>query len=294
MPVSRLLVLASAAALVHVAAALGQGTPGSAFRDCPECPEMVVIPAGRFIMGAAPGEEEREGVPERFRGRAEPRAEIEVASFALGRFEVAVGEFAAFMDQTRHLVFTGNCRTAFWVLNSKLDWRNPGFAQTGRHPVVCVSRSDAIAYVDWLRRKTGKAYRLPSEAEWEYAARAGAETSRPWGDSAADACRHANVAGYPCSHGFTAAAPIGSFAPNRFGVYDMIGNVWEFLEDCWNETLAGMPKNGRARRDGDCIYRVQRGGAWHGDAWQARSATRWLGTHGAQAVILGFRVARTP
>ncbi len=306
-----LVIAATFAASVHAVSAFAQNAPGTTFRDCAECPEMVVIPGGRFVMGAAPGEEEREGVPEPIRGWSQPRVDLTVDSFMLGRYEVTRGEYAAFIAETGRPT-GGNCW--YWDFaegKAKNDepgrnWRNPGFAQTGRHPVVCVDWNDAQAYVAWLGRKTGKAYRLPNEAEWEYAARAGTTTTRPWGNAAGGACDHANVWDesakgtysnainlHPCSDGFVHTAPAGSFQPNRFGLYDMIGNAWEWTQDCWNQTLAGVPTNGAARLSGDCSRRVMRGGSWFSGPRSARPANRDGVDAGARSSDLGFRVART-
>ena len=298
---------ALAAVFADAGGALAQGARNKMFRDCAHCPEMVVIPAGRFVMGAAPGEEEREDVPTQFRGLSQPRVALQIRAFALGRYEVTRGEFAAFVAETGH-VLGGGCYATNdqgkWTLDARLDWRNPGFVQNDRHPVVCVSWNDAATYVAWLNRKTGKNYRLPSEAEWEYATRAKSQTARPWGDAAGDACAHANVwdlsakekyaegKHIPCSDGFVHTAPVGSFAANAFGLHDMVGNVWEWVQDCWNETLASMPADGAARLTGDCRLRVGRGGSWESGPGIARTAFRYRDIPGLRERQLGFRVAR--
>ena len=274
---------------------------------------MVMVPAGRFVMGAAAGEEEREEVPTEFRGRSQPRVALQIAAFALGRYEITRGQFAAFVAETGHAV-GGGCYghndEGKYELIPSLNWRSPGFAQTDRHPVVCVNWNDAVAYAAWLARKSGKDYRLPSEAEWEYAARAGSQAARPWGDSSAAACGHANVRDealqrywkargltgsqmHDCDDGYAHTAPVGAFAANRFGVHDMIGNVWEWVQDCWNGTLAGMPANGTARLGGDCSRRVGRGGSWNSGPRGTRSANRSRVAAGGRIIDLGFRVART-
>ncbi|MCX7362377.1 MAG: formylglycine-generating enzyme family protein, partial [Alphaproteobacteria bacterium] len=154
-------------------------------KDCATCPALLRVPPGTFVMGAAEGEKEREGVPPPFRGRSVPQHEVAVAAFRMGRTPVTRDEFAAFVAATKRDL-GGACRGLgtdgqFREAPGR-DWRNPGFAQTGTHPVVCVSWLDALAYVDWLSGTTGKAYRLPSEAQWEYVARAGTQTARFWGD----------------------------------------------------------------------------------------------------------------
>lgn len=237
--------------------------------------------------------------------------------FLMGRYAVTRGDFAAFIHETGYQ--TGNTCSVYgvdssdnkWKFQDKLDydWRNPGFTQNDRHPVVCVSWDDAKAYVQWLSRKTGKAYRLPSESEWEYAARAGSATSWFWGDDRARTCVYANVAdltmmstlnlpinterNFDCSDGFAYTAPVGSFQPNAFGLYDMLGNVWQWTQDCWNENYQGAPTDGSAWSAGDCRSRIVRGGSWI-------KSTPWLGSGfriddnaGHRDSDVGFRVART-
>jgi formylglycine-generating enzyme required for sulfatase activity len=165
----------------------------------------------------------------------------------MARHEVTRDEFAAFVEATGHRA-EGGCYSwseSRWVLNPERSWRNPGFPQTGRDPVVCINFRDAQAYVRWLANKTGKRYRIPTESEWEYAARAGTESSRPWGEDPADACDYANGTDlaalrrpnanefdyHDCDDGHIYTAPVGSFRANAFGLHDMIGNVWELTAD---------------------------------------------------------------
>jgi sulfatase modifying factor 1 len=300
---------ALAVAITHATPAYAQGEPGTVFRDCPQCPELVVVPAGTFTMGSAPGEGGREQVYPGSRGHSQPQIVVNIGSFALGRYEVTRGEFAAFVAETGHEMRT-DCNipaVGEWGIRGGWEhgWRNPGFAQTDRHPAVCIRWTDAKAYADWLSRKTGKTYRLPSEAEWEFAARARSQTARPWGESASDACQHANVADatvnsafprtsetHACSDGFLHTAPVGSFKPNGFGLYDMIGNAAEWVEDCWNGTLAGMATNGAPRLSGDCQKRVDRGGSWYWGTPYALSSSRGWEDVTVHHSRIGFRVAR--
>ena len=198
-----------------------------------------------------------------------------------------------------------------WMGRPGRTWRSPGFSQTDSHPVVCVSWSDAKAYVAWLGRKTGQAYRLPSESEWEYVARAGTSTARYWGESETDQCRYANgrdqafVGQYPdwvdeqiavsCDDGHAATAPVGSFEANGFGLHDVIGNVWEWVEDCWNNSYAGAPVHGEAWVTGDqnCRWRMRRGGSWTVESHFLRSARRNGNEYDVRGFWGGFRVART-
>jgi formylglycine-generating enzyme required for sulfatase activity len=156
---------------------------GTFFRDCPECPEMVVLPAGEFVMGASAGEEDREFLSPEFRNRSTPQRRVNIRSFSAGRYEVTRQQFQVFAEATGH---RGEGCFA-WVggeyrMDPGKSWRNPGYPQNDRHPVSCVSWEDAAAYVQWLSARTGKPYRLLSEAEWEYAARGGNGSPRFWGE----------------------------------------------------------------------------------------------------------------
>ncbi len=271
--------------------------PGSTFKDCPECPEMVVIPAGSFRMGGASG---GGGSDEK------PVHTIRVPKpFAAGKFEVTRGEFAAFVNATGHgsgdgcYVYIGS----EWSQDGSKNWRNPGYSQTGRDPVVCVNWDDIQAYIDWLSRQTGKRYRLLSEAEWEYAARAGTSTKYSFGNSEGGLCVYGNGADQStsfnwrnksCNDGYgNRTAPAGSFKANRFGLHDMHGNVWEWVDDCNNENYGGAPSNGGVRSSGDCSPRVLRGGSWYSKPEYMRSAARYGGHFtGGRINFVGFRVAR--
>ena len=283
----------------------GEG-PGGQFKDCDVCPLMVVVPAGRFEMGSPssePGREEDEG----------PRHRVTIARpFAIGKFEVTRGEFAAFVRETG---FAQRQRCRYWFAIDKnaakgeaRDWRHPGYRQTDRDPVVCVSWKDARAYGAWLSRKTGKPYRLPSEAEWEHAARAGTTSARFWGDNPDRACGYANAhdqfgkllnedfpwARHNCDDGYAQTAPVGSYRPNGFGLHDMLGNAWEWVGDCWHETYAGAPTDGSAwESDGTCERRVFRGGSWINLPWIVRSANRSKLIPDLRSYGGGFRLARS-
>jgi formylglycine-generating enzyme required for sulfatase activity len=287
-------------------------SPGERFRDCADCPEMVVIGAGSFSMGSPQSEADRDA------DEGPQRSVTIQRSFALGRYELTVGEFkrfvqaASYVTEAERNVGQQGCR-AWDASDGKFDWRaglswrNPGFEQADSHPVVCVSWNDAQAYIAWLGRQTGQTYRLPSEAEWEYAARAGSSTSRPWGDDPKDACRHANVADqskspsgrtwtkkHECSDGYWFTAPAGSYAANRFGLSDMMGNAWEWVQDCYDEkAYAGQAANdGRAHEVAGCSTRVLRGGSW-GDIPQiVRSASRVRSTPDNRSFSTGVRLAR--
>jgi len=268
------------------------------FRDCPECPEMVVIPAGSFTMGSPATEDERDA-------DEGPQHRVTVPSFALGKYEVTRTQFEAYAKEAA--VRASDCNTwngKEWVLEAARSWQAPGFDQTGVDPVVCVSWADAIAYLKWLSQKTKQSYRLPSEAEWEYAARGGTTSRRWWGDSADQACGSASVADeaakrmnsawtvHACEDGYPYTAPVGKFRPNGFGLFDILGNVWEWSEDCYHDSYAGAPSEGQAWTTEPCDSRVLRGGSWSDPPRLSRSAERGWNSSANRSSFNGFRVAR--
>lgn len=292
-----------------------QAATPQTFRDCGDCPEMVMLPGGAFTMGVPPGEEEREGVPENLRGRSFPTQRISIApGLAMATRTVTRRQFAVFVHETglepgqSCWTFVNSGGSYEYVERQGLNWREPGFPQGDDHPVVCVNWEDATAYAAWLARRTGKPYRLPSEAEWEYAARAGTTTARFWGDVTASACQYANVADltlaqalnldrrpqftFRCNDRYVFTAPVGSFRPNAFGLYDMLGNVWQWTADCLNPTLEGQPPNGAARTTGDCLTRAMRGGSWSHLPWYVRAGNRVRGTAVDRFSFAGIRVVR--
>lgn len=305
-PALQFLRLLALAMLTTSASAQIHGT--IAYRDCAACPEMVNIPAGDFLMGTAPGEEDRELLGDTFRNRSHPRHMVDVRRFSAGRFEVTRGQYRVFVQATRH---TGDGCFAWNGTEFEMDpsksWRSPGYAQDDNHPAACVSWEDASAYASWLSRTTGRRYRLLSEAEWEYAARAGTLGARYWEDAGGASCLYANGAdatteahvpdarnwgAMNCSDGRAYTAPVGSFRANAFGLHDMLGNVAEWTQDCWNANYDGVPTDGRAWDSGDCAMRAVRGGAWNESPAGLRAAYRV----GSPVVIRvdgrGFRVAR--
>jgi formylglycine-generating enzyme required for sulfatase activity len=301
------LVLSAAAACALAAAPVAMQddlqklAPGTVFRDCEVCPDMVVLAPGTFRMGSPATETTR-------MDREGPVQTITFTRpFAVGKFEITRGEFARFVQETNREM--GGCNAwdgATLEYAAGKNWREPGFAQTDSDPVVCVNWQDANAYGQWLAQKSGKSYRLPSEAEWEYAARAGNPRTRPWGDNANEACRYANVADqtakksvrggaswfvHECEDGKVYTAPVGSFQPNAFGLHDMIGNAWEWAGDCWNASLVGAPADG-ATRNGDCTRRMVRGASWQSYPGLARSAMRARAEPDNRSADYGFRVVR--
>ena len=243
-----------------------QRAPGTVFRDCPTCPEMVVVPAGRFRMGCVSGrgcqDDER------------PVHEVQVLSFALGVYEVTFEEYERFARAT------GRDRP-----------NDRGWGRGGR-PVINVSWEDAQAYAAWLSDETGEDYRLPSESEWEYAARAGSTTRYSWGQDIGR--NRANCDGCGSRWDDDETAPAGSFAPNAWGLHDMHGNVREWVEDCWHENYARAPRDGSPwTSGGNCGRRVLRGGSWVDYPALLSSAYRSNYAAGAGLGFNGFRVSRT-
>ena len=240
--------------------------PGQVFRDCEDCPEMVVVPGGTFRMGCVSGQD---CYDDEF-----PVHEVRVASFALGRYEVL------FKEYDRFVAATGRERPPDW-----------GWGRGGQ-PVINVSWEDATAYAEWLSAETGQRYRLPSEAEWEYAARAGTTTAYSWGADIGQ--NRANCLDCGSRWDAQQAAPAGSFAANAWGLHDMHGNVWEWVADCWHDSYARAPTDGSAwTRGGNCSRRVFRGGSWLRSARNLRSASRnWIDV-GNRLDDVGIRLSRT-
>jgi formylglycine-generating enzyme required for sulfatase activity len=254
-----------------------------------EGPELVLIPTGRFQMGSP--EHERKiamaaGSQKSWLERETPQHWVGIEySFALGRHPVSVGEWRQF------------ARVTGWVSQSETDWDKPGFAQSERHPVVGVSWHDAQLYLQWLIEQTGQFYRLPSEAEWEYACRAGSKSAFSFGDEIST--EHANYDGHYTYNGSargqyrggTSAA--GDFAPNPWGLYDMHGNVWEWMQDAVHDNYEGAPADGSAWEEGgDASRRILRGGSWLYNPRYLRSALRNGFSSALSNDIVGFRVAR--
>ena len=238
--------------------------------------------------------------------REGPQHAVEIKqAFAVGRTEITRAQYAMFVAETGR-ASSGGCfqwTSAGWVNNPSLDWCHPGFLQGEDEPVVCVSWRDAEAYAEWLSVKSGRPYRLLSESEWEYAARAGTTTTRFWGNSLDDGCRYGNLGDRAmhheldispfadCDDGYARTAPVGRFLPNAFGLHDMLGNVWEWTGDCWHEGYLGVPVDGSAWTAGPCLQRVTRGAGWNSHPRNLRSSNR-----GSYSPVpyetVGFRVAR--
>ena len=230
--------------------------PGDTFKDCDACPEMVVIPPGSFRMGNLSGV----GADDE-----QPVHEVKIGyRFAVGKYEVTQDEWKSIMNT------------------------NPSEFKSGRNPVENVSWDDAKEFVKKLSTKTGKGYRLLSESEWEYVARAGSTAKFPWGNEI-----NATKAKFYDGKKLTSPVPVGSYGANAFGLHDTAGNVYEWPEDCYNENYNGAPSDGRAWTNvGTCSQRVLRGGSWNTESWYLRSAFR-IGYYSTYRLYyIGFRVAR--
>lgn len=299
---------AAAATEAPLPAATGPVLPvGTRFRDCRDatCPWLRVLPAGTFTMGSPddePGREKDEG----------PQHQVTVTRpFAVMETEVTVGLFKAFVAETHYLVET-DCE--IWdgkefKVDRNTSWRKPFAAvdQQDDHPVVCVSWNTAQAFARWMTKRTGQPYRLLSEAEWEYAARAGRQEAYSFGADAKQLCRFADVGdtrtrqGYPewgkewvsaeCDDGHVYTAPVGSFQPNAFGLYDMHGNAWELVQDCQNDYQTSA-RTEVATESTTCSIRMARGGAWNSVPLDARSARRFIRELADRDYLTGFRLAR--
>lgn len=266
---SMLLLLASAA-VSGPAPQFPSDRPGAAFAECADCPEMVVIGPGRFTMGSTPKERRTLGVMAMFDKMEEPRHRVTVG------YRVAVARYAVTFAQWDACVADGSCGG---YRPSDNGWGR------GRRPVINVNFADAQSYVAWLRLRTGQSYRLLSEAEWEYAGRAGTDTWYPFGNAI-----DAEKANYGNNQDRT--AEVGSYPPNAFGLYDMTGNVAQWVADCHHDDYVGAPVDGSAWMSGDCKLRNVRGGGWSLKGWSVRVAQR-IGDPPAQRnTHLGFRVAR--
>jgi formylglycine-generating enzyme required for sulfatase activity len=284
--------------------------PGERFRDCPDdtlCPWLRVLPAGSFMMGSPKDEQGRND-------DEDPQHRVTIANkFAVMEAEVTRGQFAQFVKETGYQT-DGGCyvyKAGRWELDKQRTWADPGFAQTDAHPVVCVNWNDAKAYADWLSKKTRQTYRLLNEAEWEYAARAATQTRWSFGDDEAALCRFGNVldasakttltdvpkdwvfAACDDRHVYTAAGK--TYQPNAWGLYDMHGNAWEWVEDCWHQNYSGAPADGTEWRN-NCSSdgrRVLRGGGWINNPRISRSAIRVDDSPGSRNDSSGVRLART-
>ena len=288
-------------------------------RDCENCPAMQAIPAGIARLGSDEAEAERYDVPDMYAQRERPRIEVAItAPFAISRTEITNAQFAAFVSASGYEAEPGCWRFLGnrWEFDPLASWRRPGIPTAADYPVTCINAADAEAYSAWLAAETGLDYRLPSEAEWEYAARANRPGSTYWNDSMHDLCWFANPGdrstahaygweqtmpivaehawhGAQCDDGFAALAPVASFAPNAFGLYDMIGNVNEWTADCFTPTHADHPAVQEPLWVAECDYRLLKGHTWTGNERTSRPAFRLRLKSDDRRFNLGFRIVRS-
>jgi formylglycine-generating enzyme required for sulfatase activity len=285
-----------------------ENPPGKVFHDVMENgkdgPEMVVIPHGTFQMGS------KRKARDTFAAEYPIHRVTIKQSFAMGTKELSVAEFGLFVEATDYQTeaeWKGGC--SYWDEDWKTDpernWHNPGFPQSKNNPVVCLGWNDVNAYTKWLTKQTGKKYRLPSEAEWEFAARAGSKKSTYWGSDTDRKCEYENLmdyndkedkAFYACTDGYTYTSPTGSFNSNAYGLYDMLGNVLELVADCFSETYKKAGNDGSANTSGDCNVKVIRGGAWalpRGETEETPSVTsRIAWPQDFRGYLVGVRLLR--
>jgi formylglycine-generating enzyme required for sulfatase activity len=333
------LIAAAFALSLSLAAAQVAPAPERVFRDCEGCPEMVTLPPGKFMMGAS--DEDRKVPGTQYAIPVElPQHQVTIDySFAIGKYVVTVEEFGRFINETGYKA-GGECTIVVAThgpLKGKFqgrlspDWkeawikvgnamivdasyRHQGQDVSARHPAICISRIEAQAYLVWLSSKTGRKYRFPTEAEWEYAARAGEDLPFYWGKDLNAACSYANfqdkLAPYhPMARGkcvenpsFPYTAPVGSFKPNQWGLFDMVGNVQQFMEDCYVDGYVGAPTDGSPwlkgdhprlnRADGRCVQWSSRGYSFISQVSALRSASRCsVEKDDTRSAVVGLRVA---
>lgn len=307
-----LLTVASNATAAPKAKPEASALPPGVIKDCPDCPMMSLIPAGRFVMGSPSANSE--AAPST--GETGQVLVVLDHTFAIGRTEVTRAQYRVFSQATERTPI-GDCRVANsggFIRKSEATWENPGFhgELNEQQPVVCVSWDDAHAYTEWLSNLTGHRYRLPSETEWEYAARSGTQGARFFSDTDSDetslvsnACEYANVYDFTaqnlwhwnipharCTDGHSELAPVASYLPNAFDLFDMLGNAREWLEDCYTASYVGRPTDGQPWVWGGCPRRGVRGGSFLSRPSEVRSAMRSSELQATRQNDLGFRVVR--
>ena len=270
------------------------------FKDCPTCPEMLAIPRGSVTIGSAAD------MVDRSAGEG-PRRVVHIDyDLAVSKFEITRAQWQEFVTATGYKTEDG-CQyfDGHFGYVYEHNWRTPGYAQRPNQPVVCVSVLDAEAYAAWLGKKSKRSYRLPSSVEFEYFNRAGSDAPWFWGTANATACEYANVGDnaikpqYPkqpvhnCVDDYTFTAPVGSFKPNAFGLFDTVGNVFEWTRDCYHANFDGAPSDGSAwmaENGGDCHFRTPRGGSWISGTNWTRAAAQSKDPVEYRSYLLGFRL----
>lgn len=297
-----------------------QSAEPAVWQDCDQCPLLVLIPTGQFVMGAELAQSKALGLPDYWATREQPLVSVTIARpFAMGQYEVSRAEFATFTNATGYQPAPGcwHFVGTEWLFDESRSWQDAKIGQDDSHPVTCINWHDAQAYLSWLSESSGHRYRLASEAEWEYASRGGSSSVFWFGDSAQDICRWVNLGdestrqrfgwhrtqikyevmgdwkGEPCDDGHATTAPVKETAKNPFGLYGMLGNANEWVADCWNDTHQGATTDGRARlHQGDCGLRVMRGQGWTAIAAGTRPAFRLKMSATDRRFTFGFRVVR--
>ena len=252
------------------------------FKDCPVCPEMLIIPSNEMMV-------------KKDNDVSELKTNV-IKRFAIGKYEVTKEQYSAFIKESGY--------KSEKICNGKeFNWENPGFKQEATHPVVCINWNDAKSYVQWLSQKNNQIYRLPKESEWDYAAKAGAKYSRYWGESSDLACTYANVmdksgksAGsirvpHNCDDHYVYTSPVGDFKPNSFGLYDIVGNAWEWVENCWDDNYQRAINKPLSNKE-TCIKRTLRGGCWNGSPDNALLTSRGGVDSVSRTSKWGLRVVR--
>jgi len=296
------------------------GAWAESFTDCPDCPEMIALSAGIYLMGAERAESVAFGLPPYFQPREQPRHEVTITTpFAISKYEITQRQFTAFAQATGYNPTPG-CWAFIgteWIWDEERSWRDAKIDQTADHPVTCINWHDAVAYVDWLSQHTGQRYRLLSEAEWEYAARAGTSTPYWFGASTMAICDYINLGDIttrdafgwheteikfelvnnwtymPCTDGHATTAPVTFGQANPFGIFNMLGNVTEWTADCWHENYDTGPSTEVPRQlSGDCGSRVMRGQGWTAIDASTRAAFRGKLEATSRRFNHGIRVAR--
>ncbi len=292
-----------ATVIVTVTHAQSVTTPDRSWQDCDGCPRMVQVAQGSVVLGSYPD------VADRGSGEGPKRTANIAYDLAVSQTETTRSQWQAFTEATGYKTPDG-CQFYDGHFGYVLEhnWRNPGFPQRPDHPVVCVSLRDAEAYAEWLSTRSGRRYRLPSATEFEYFNRAGADTPWFWGIDSTLACDYANIGDnaikpfYPkqqvhnCADDYLHTAPVGKFKPNKFGLFDTVGNVFEWTVDCYHADFDGIPADGSAwlaDRKGDCSLRSPRGGSWvSGPNW-TRAAAQSRDPVDYRSFLLGFRLVTT-
>ena len=272
----------------------GDKTKNRLLIDRPISMEFAWIPSGSLVIGdhSSTGQNDEQ-----------PLMKIAINGFWLQTTEVTLDAYALLVQQNAYVSEKG-CwvHDSEWVLRPNLDWKNPGFAQDGNHPVTCISWDDTQAFIKWLNRNSDYQFRLPTEAEWEYATRAGTNTIYFFGNEPQQLCQYANaadlsaLADYPgfavnaCDDGYARTSPVGIFKPNPNGLFDLYGNVWEWIEDCWTPNYENIPLDASANMSGKCERRVFRGGGYGDIPHFARSTLRNRGYPYDKKDDIGFRL----